>query len=82
MSEQYQVTKNFKHFEWTDICKPDKEELEKIAEAYQLDYFQIKDSLQSGHLPKIEVNNRYTFIVLRAFTANFKTGASHTRAFK
>ena len=76
MNEQYQVTKSFKHFEWIDICKPDKEELIKIAEAYQLDYFQIKDSLQPGHLPKIEINDRYTFIVLRAFTANFKTGAS------
>jgi hypothetical protein len=29
MSEQYQVKKIFKHFEWTDICKPDKEELTK-----------------------------------------------------
>lgn len=76
MSKQYQITKNFNHFEWIDICKPDKEELKKIAEAYQLDYFQIKDSLQPGHLPKIEIHDRYTFIVLRAFTANFKTGAS------
>jgi len=76
MSKQYQITKSFNHFEWIDICKPDKEELKKIAEAYQLDYFQIKDSLQPGHLPKIEINDRYTFIVLRAFTANFKTGAS------
>lgn len=76
MSKQYQITKTFNHFEWIDICKPYKEELKKIAEAYQLDYFQIKDSLQPGHLPKIEINDRYTFIVLRAFTANFKTGAS------
>lgn len=76
MSKQYQITKSFNYFEWIDICKPDKEELKKIAEAYQLDYFQIKDSLQPGHLPKIEINDRYTFIVLRAFTANFKTGAS------
>ncbi|MEG0915843.1 MAG: CorA family divalent cation transporter [Myroides sp.] len=76
MSKQYQITKSFNHFEWIDICKPDKEELKKIAEAYQLDYFQIKDSLQPGHLPKIEIHDRYTFIVLRAFTANFNTGAS------
>lgn len=74
MSKQYQNTKNFKHFDWTDIYKPDKEELIKIAETYQLDYFQIKDSLQPGHLPKIEINERYTFIVLRAFTADLKTG--------
>lgn len=76
MSEQYQIKKNFKHFEWTDICKPDKEELKKIAAAYHLDYFQIKDSLQPGHLPKIEINERYTFIVLRAFTADLKTEAT------
>lgn len=76
MSEQYQIKKNFKHFEWTDICKPDKEELTKIAAAYQLDYFQIKDSLQPGHLPKIEINERYTFIVLRAFTADLKSEAT------
>lgn len=76
MSEQYQIKKDFKHFEWTDICKPDKEELTKIAAAYHLDYFQIKDSLQPGHLPKIEINERYTFIVLRAFTADLKTEAT------
>jgi len=76
MEKQYQKTTAFKNFEWTDICKPEWEELEKIAEKYQLDYFQIKDSLQPGHLPKIEFNDNYTFIVLRAFTADSKIGAT------
>ncbi len=76
MEKQYQKTTAYSNFEWTDICKPEREELEKIAEKYQLDYFQIRDSLQTGHLPKIEFNNNYTFIVLRAFTADLTLGAT------
>ncbi|TYP92256.1 magnesium transporter [Sphingobacterium allocomposti] len=76
MENQYQRTVTFENYEWTDICKPDKTELEKIAALYQLDYFQIRDSVQPGHLPKIEKQDNYTFIVLRAFTADLTMGAT------
>lgn len=36
-----------------------------------MDYFQIKDSLETGHLPKFEKQEKYNFLILRAYTANF-----------
>jgi magnesium transporter len=67
---------NFANFKWIDICKPNKESLDKIAKDYQLDYFQIKDSLESGHLPKFEKQPKYNFLILRAFTSKIEEGAT------
>lgn len=61
----------FKNFLWIDICQPDIANLDKIAKEYNLDYFQIKDSLETGHLPKFEKQEKYNFLILRAYTANF-----------
>ncbi len=67
---------HFDNFVWIDICQPDKSSLDKIAKEYQLDYFQIKDSLEPGHLPKFERTPNYNFVILRAFTASPKQGAT------
>lgn len=61
----------FKNFVWIDIQNPDRENLDKIAIEYELDYFQIIDSLQPGHLPKFEKEDNYNFLILRAFTTDF-----------
>ena len=61
----------FENFIWIDIWNPEKINLDGIAKEYNLDYFQIKDSLESGHLPKFENQEKYNFLILRAFTANF-----------
>lgn len=66
----------FDNFVWIDICQPDKESLDKIAEEYKLDYFQIKDSLEKGHLPKFEKQPNYDFLILRAFTSTIEQGAT------
>ena len=66
----------FDKFIWIDICQPDKEDLDEIAEEYQLDYFQIKDSLEQGHLPKFEKQPNYNFLILRAFTSTIEQGAT------
>jgi len=58
----------FKNFTWIDIFNPDKGQLTEISNQYQLDFFQIKDSIEVGHLPKIESYPDYTFLILRAFT--------------
>jgi magnesium transporter len=42
-------------------------QLEKIADEYMLDYFQITDSLEHGHLPKFEKLPAYNFVILRAY---------------
>lgn len=62
--------KQFESFIWIDISHPDLNNLNKLAEEYQLDYFQIRDSLEQGHLPKFETHGDYNFMILRAFTAN------------
>lgn len=62
-------TTQFKGFTWIDICQPDKEKLSELATAYGLDVYQIRDSIETGHLPKIEEQTNYTFLILRAFTA-------------
>ncbi|MBK7245697.1 MAG: hypothetical protein IPH98_17960 [Saprospiraceae bacterium] len=60
---------NYKLFEWIDICHPEAEDLNQIAQTYHLDYFQIKDSLDVGHLPKFEKLPTYNFLILRGYTA-------------
>lgn len=60
----------FETFTWIDISQPDEEKLAHIADEYGLDYFLIRDSLERGHLPKIEKLPSYSFIILRAFGNN------------
>jgi len=60
----------FENFIWKDIYQPDKANLDIIADKFNLDYFQIRDSLEIGHLPKFEKQKNYNFLILRAFTAN------------
>ena len=60
----------FKSFTWIDILNPDKSQITELSAQYGLDFFQIKDSLEIGHLPKIENYADYAFIILRAFTGD------------
>lgn len=61
----------FKNFIWIDILNPDKNELNELSNQYALDLLQIRDSVEVGHLPKIELSSDYTFLILRAFTGSF-----------
>lgn len=66
----------YDNFVWIDICHPSKASLDQIAEENQLDFFQIKDSLEAGHLPKFEKQPTYNFLILRAFTSSIHQGAT------
>ena len=63
-------------FVWIDIVSPNKASLDQIAAENQLDFFQIKDSLEPGHLPKFEKQPTYNFLILRAFTSTIHQGAT------
>ena len=63
------TVKKYNNFVWLDIVEPHKEQLEKIAAENNLDYLQIIDTLEHGHLPKFESITEYSFIILRAYTA-------------
>jgi len=56
-------------FTWIDLLSPSKEQIHELAAKHKLDYFLIYDSLEPGHLPKIEQYEDFTFIILRAYTA-------------
>jgi len=60
---------DFKNFQWIDVCNPKKEDLFVLADKFDLDLHEIKDSLEAGHLPKYETQEQYKFMIIRAYTA-------------
>ncbi|MBI3134101.1 MAG: magnesium transporter CorA [Bacteroidetes bacterium] len=60
---------NFKTFSWINITNPSEADLMTLSADYSLDHALVADSMQHGHLPKIEVTEDYTFIILRGHTA-------------
>ena len=59
----------FESFLWIDLVNPGKGELKELAAQYHLDVNLVHDSLQHGHLPKLEKLAHYSFVILRSFTA-------------
>lgn len=57
-------------YTWIDICDPKKDELLQISQTYNLNYLFLIDSLEPGHLPKIEKLPDYEFFLLRVYTAS------------
>lgn len=60
---------DFDTFKWIDLISPTKEQIGSITKAHNLDFFLVSDSLEPGHLPKIEQFEEFTFIILRAYSA-------------
>jgi magnesium transporter len=61
--------KMFSGFTWIHIINPDLQNMERFAEKYSLNDYQLTDSLQPGHLPKFEHQEKYQFLILRALLA-------------
>jgi magnesium transporter len=76
MDDRFIKFRTFKNFKWTDFQNPERSGLDEIASKYQLDFHQIKDSLEPGHLPKFEKESNYQFLILRAFTSTNNQVAS------
>lgn len=64
------IEKQFESFKWIDIENPEKNELDKIAKEFSLNYYLIKDSLEKGHLPKYEKSYKVDFFIFRAYTSD------------
>lgn len=62
--------KQFPNFTWTDLTNLDQRELERLTEAFELNINLLEDSLQHGHLPKLEEVENYTFVIFRAYSAS------------
>ncbi len=58
----------FANFEWMDLSNPTAQELQALATEFNLDINLIEDSLEYGHLPKIEKLGSYTFYILRGIS--------------
>lgn len=54
-------------FIWLDIVNPEIADLKKIGQEYKLDMTTINDCLEPEHLPKYEIIDSTTFIILRAY---------------
>jgi len=56
-------------FDWIDVTDPTEDELQAIAQKYELHPASVSDCLQPGHLPKYEEFTHHTFIILRVYMA-------------
>ena len=81
MNSNLALIRTFKNFEWTDFCNPTQNDLSEIIEKYNLGVFEIKNSLEPGHLPKFEKESGYQFMILRAFNSNLGHGANSITEF-
>jgi magnesium transporter len=52
---------------WIDVSQPDEKELLQIAEEFKLHPYTVRDSMEAGHLPKIESVDNVTFIITRLY---------------
>lgn len=59
----------FIHFDWLDLENPTMAELTELVGPYGISLHLLEDALQIGHLPKIEKEGEFVFLILRAFSA-------------
>ncbi len=71
-----QKKREFESFEWFDFENPSEEELLELTLPFRIDINLLEDSLQHGHLPKLEKIPDYTFILLRAYSAGHEDVAT------
>jgi magnesium transporter len=64
------VEKSEPRFVWLDAVDPSSEELSELAADYGLHPLSVKDCLDPEHLPKHEVFETHTFVILRAVDEN------------
>lgn len=55
---------------WLNLKNPSTEEMDSLSEKYQLHPELVHDCLGPFHLPKHEVNNNITFMIIRAYDEN------------
>lgn len=58
---------DFQSFHWLDVINPTSEQLNELAKEYELHPTSVQDCLQPEHLPKYEMINDVSFVVLRTF---------------
>jgi magnesium transporter len=64
------VEKSEPRFVWLDVVDPSREELSELVADYGLHPLAVNDCLDPEHLPKYEVFDNHTFVILRAVDAD------------
>lgn len=64
---QQLATRDTNPFEWVDLTNPSQQELEALAQQYNLYPTIVKDCLEPDHLPKFEAINEVSFVITRLY---------------
>jgi magnesium transporter len=74
------VEKSEPRFTWLDVVDPTREELSELVADYGLHTLSVNDCLDPEHLPKYEVFENHTFVILRAVDADAPRTADTVQA--
>ena len=74
------VEKSEPRFTWLDVVDPTREELSELVADYGLHPLSVNDCLDPEHLPKYEVFENHTFVILRAVDADAPPTADTVQA--
>jgi magnesium transporter len=74
------VDKSDPRFTWLDVVDPTREELSELVADYGLHPLSVNDCLDPEHLPKYEVFENHTFVILRAVDADAPRTADTVQA--
>lgn len=68
---QHVLSKELHGFDWFDITNPSKDDFKVFMERWQLHELSVKDCLEIGQLPKIELFPTYQFLIIRSVANDF-----------
>ena len=74
------VEKTEPRFVWLDVVDPTREELSELVADYGLHPLSVNDCLDPEHLPKFEVFESHSFVILRAVDADAPRSADTVQA--
>ena len=74
------VEKSEPRFIWLDVVDPTRDELSELVTDYGLHPLAVNDCLDPEHLPKYEVFENHTFVILRAVDADATAEADSVQA--
>jgi magnesium transporter len=74
------VEKSEPRFVWLDVVDPTREELTELVADYGLHPLSVSDCLDPTHLPKYEVFENHSFVILRAVDADAPRTADTVQA--
>lgn len=68
---QHILSKEQCGFDWYDITNPSENDFKPFIDRLKLHELSVKDCLEVGHLPKIELFPTYEFLIIRSAADNF-----------